>query len=416
MKNHPIHALLTRRFPTLLAAVAALAAGAIAPDLQAAIKVTPLYSSLPADGFNSTVVTNHPVHGSIELGVMRRRVFQAAADYVGSLFDPSYPGEEIRVSITMTTLKPGTLGTGGASESRKGFGSTNPKYNPIISYPAALANHLAASNLIAGAHAQVEVSVDQDWDYAINTTPLKGFESFYTTIVHEICHGIGFLDGNDGTGAYGPDPMAFDAYVVSDATAKTPLVGMSEADRKTALTAGNLYFAGPMAMKWNPLQPNQPPKVYAPSPYSSSSSVSHWDPAVWNPFGLLLLPSAAPGVAEKLYLIAMERGVLYDMGYTPARPRLTLKVENQTNYISFASVIGAHYLLKFTTDPSASVKTWTEIGTTNAVTNVVTFIDPPHNDVLRDYEVEEVADVLSAIQAPSTGVSLQSVEKPRKIR
>ena len=398
-----------------LCAAAALSL-VVSSTLQAAVAVVPLYSVDPADGFNSTVVTNHPIHGTIELGQLRRKVFQAGADYVGSLFDPSYPGEQIRVLLKMEPLANGTLGTGGAASFTNGFGSTNPKYHANVNYPSALGNHLAGANLVTGPHAEVSISLAYaTWDYGINTSPVGGNESFYTTAVHEILHGIGFLDGNEASGAYNPSPTSFDSYVVLDATQRTLLTGMSQTDRQAALISGNLFFTGPLTMAWNPLTPGAPPKLNAPNPYSSSSSVSHWDPATWNPLGLLLLPSAALGVPEKLYLIAMERGLLYDMGFTAGRPQLSITSTNGTNHISVKAIIGAQYALR----TSTNLTSWTSISTNQATSSTLSLVDSG-TATSKFYSVEIVPDILSALRPPAgQPASLfqpATPEKPRYIR
>jgi hypothetical protein len=401
----------------LCISVLAAAVGGFAPiQVAAAIPVVPLYSSDPADGFNSTTVTNHPLYGPMQLGQLRRMVFQAGADYVGSLFDRSYAGEQIRVSVTMIALGADTLGTGGPADQRSGFGSTNPKYLNTVSYPAAIANHLAASNLVTGAHAQLQLSLTySDWDYGINRPPADGSESFYTTTIHETLHGLGFLDGNDGTGDYNGDPGIYDAFMVQDAVQRTPLINMSPSQRQQALTNGNLYFAGTLTMAWNPLQPGQPAKLNAPSPYSPGSSGGHWDPDTWNPFGLMLLPSASPAAPEKLYLVAMERGLLYDIGFTPGRPNLSITKTNGTNFVTFPAIIGAHYALRYATvlTNGNSFSTWTVTGGTNqALTNTLTMVDvPAAGTSARFYSVGIVTDPVSAIRPASVGIPAKFLPK-----
>jgi hypothetical protein len=218
--------------------------------------------------------------------------------------------------------------------------------------------------MITGPQATVTFSLDLcNWDYAINQQPELDHESFYTTTIHEIIHGIGFLDGNDASGQYDPLPTSFDLFVVRGSTERALLIDMATAQRRAALTGNNLFFAGPIAMAANPLQPGSPARLYAPSPYDPASSVSHWD-RVFDPLGLMMLPSAAENVPEKLYLVAMERGVLYDIGYTPARPRLTLAISNGTPQIRFPAIIGAFYRLRSTTALTTGnlITNWTIIG------------------------------------------------------
>ena len=375
-------------------------------SIQAAIPVVPIYSEDPVDGFNATEMVDHPTLGRLSAGQMRRKVLQAAADYVGSLFDPSYDGEQIRITVAMVPLDPDFVGFGGPSEFQSGFGSSNPKYQANLSYPAALANHLAERNLVTGAHADLQLNLNYpQWDYGIAVGHEEGKDSFYTTSVHEVLHGMGFLSGVGENGAFDPGPTPMDGLLVVGQTQRTRWTSLSNEARKAAVVGEDLFLAGPLSMEWNPLDPGQPARVNAPSTYSSGSSTSHWDPNTWNPFGLMMLPSASPDVPEKVYLVAMERGFFYDMGYTPALPRISISFSAGKTQVQFKSIQGAHYVLRATSSlPSAGVDGWMDLTpATQATGNSLTFVDSSGGATARFYHVEEVADPLAAIR-PTMGI------------
>ena len=132
------------------------------------------------------------------LGATRRAVFLAAAAYVGSLFNPAYPGETIRVKASFNDLGTQTVGNGGATGFTNNFGSTNPRFQADTDYTFTLANHLAGRDLLPGNTVEVNFNSNPaiNFDYGTNGTPVlnSGLESLYTTVVHEIVHGMGFLN------------------------------------------------------------------------------------------------------------------------------------------------------------------------------------------------------------------------------
>ena len=296
------------------------------------------------------------------LGAIRRTVFVAAAAYVGSLFSPAYPGETIRVKASFNDFATNSpLGTSVPAGFTNNFGSTNPRYQADTDYTFTLANHLAARDLIPGNTVEVNFNSNAaiNFDYGTNDTPAlnTGLESLYTTVIHEIVHGIGFFNYiNTDSGSFDGFPTAFDRLIVKGTNNPVAYTSLSDAQRLAAITSNDLYWSGPMATAANG---GLPIKLYAPNPYESGSSISHLDATLFDPQGLMLLPQDSSLVKAQLSLTALERAMFYEMGFTPARPRLTLSRARDVTTVSFTGIRGAHYRLRHTTTLTSTVTGWT---------------------------------------------------------
>lgn len=338
------------RWPGWLAAAAVL----FSPLARADIPVVPDWSADEAGGTGFFDPT---------LGATRRAVFMAAAAYVGSLFSPAFPGETIRVKASFNDLGTNTVGTGGAAGFTNNFGSTNPRYQADTDYTLTLANHLAARELIPGNTVEVDFNSNLavNFDYGTNDTPAlnSGLESLYTTVIHEIVHGIGFLDSvNSTSGSFDSFPSAFDRLIVKGTNNPVAYTSLSDPQRLAAITSDDLYWSGPLATAGNG---GMPIKLYAPNPFKSGSSISHLDTTLFDPLGLLLLPEDSSLVKAQLSLTALERAMFYEMGFTPSRPRLTISRARNVTTVSFTGIRGANYRLRHTTtlNSTSTVTGWT---------------------------------------------------------
>ncbi len=297
------------------------------------------------------------------LGATRRAVFLAAAAYVGSLFNPAYPGETIRVKASFNDLGTQTVGNGAAAGFTNNFGSTNPRFQADTDYTFTLANHLAGRDLLPGNTVEVNFNSNPaiNFDYGTNDTPVlnSGLESLYTTVVHEIVHGMGFLNYiNTNSGSFDGFPTPYDRLIVKGTNNPVAYTSLSDAERLAAITSDDLYWTGPMAIAANG---GQPIKLYAPNPYEPGSSISHLDTTLFDPQGLLLLPRDSSLVKAQLNLTALERAMFYEMGFTPSRPRLTVSRARDVTTVAFTGIRGANYRLRHTTtlNSSSDVTHWT---------------------------------------------------------
>ncbi len=338
-------------------------------SLRAQIPIIPDWSYDQANnvGFYDPAASPQPGYGSI--GELRRAVFTASANYVGSLFSQAYVTEVIRVKAAFTNLGTTTVGNGGTAGYTNNFGSTNPKYLPNVDYTWTLANHVAGRELFATNTLAVNFNVNAAISYNYNTNDSSavgsGLESLFTTIVHELVHGIGFINYiNPANGSFDGNPTVYDTFIVQDNSNPVSYAGMTDAQRLVAITNNNLFWNGPLGAAGNA---GVRPKLYAVNPYSSGSSIAHLDTTTFDPFGLLLLPRDAAGVKAQVALVALERGMLYDMGFTPARPRLlSIAASGGNHIVTTTGILNARYRLRFTGTLTNGVNAtnWTALSST----------------------------------------------------
>jgi hypothetical protein len=130
-----------------------------------------------------------------------------------------------------------------------------------------------------------------------------------TVVLHELGHGLGFLASFGVAGSVGgwgfvgggtTYPMRYDLNVWSAATGGTRLTATSafanpSAALKTQLTDRSVFFGGPQVTALL----GRRAKLFAPTPWSGGSSVSHFDEAAFPPGGVnsLMTPYLSNGEA-----------------------------------------------------------------------------------------------------------------------
>lgn len=355
-----------------------------ASSAPAQIAVVPDWSYDQANNVGFFDPAASPVAGYGSIGELRRTVFTAGANYVGSLFTPAYAGEVIRVKAAFTNLGPQTVGNGGTVGYTNNFGSTNPKYKTDVDYTWTLANHVAGRELFATNTLAVNFNTNSAiaFNYSTNeSAPLNGGqESLFTTVVHELIHGMGFINYiNAANGSFDGNPTVYDTFIVQDNNSNPfAYTSLTDAQRLVAITNNNLFWNGPLGVGGNA---GVRPKLYAVSPYSASSSIGHLDTATFDPFGLLLLPRDSSLVQAQVALVALERGMLYDMGFTPARPQiLSIAASGGNHVITASGILNANYRLRFTDKLTNGVAAtnWTALtGTVRSGWNTVSLTNAP---------------------------------------
>lgn len=349
----------------LLVALVALHAWSV----RAQIPILPDWSYDQANNVGFFDPAASPVAGYASVGELRRTVFTAAANYVSSLFSPAYVTEVIRVKAAFTNLGTQTVGNGGTIGYTNNFGSTNPKYKTNVDYTTTLGNHIAGRELVATNTLAVNFNTNPAITYNYNTNdsaPLgAGQESLFTTVVHELVHGMGFINYiNAASGSFDGFPTAYDTFIVQDNNTPVSYTGLSDADRLVAITNNNLFWNGPLGVAGNS---GVRPKLYAVNPYSASSSIGHLDTTTFDPFGMLLLPRDSSLVQAQVALVALERGMLYDMGFTPARPQvLSIAASGGDHIVTATGILNAKYRLRFTGTLTNGVNAtnWTALAST----------------------------------------------------
>ena len=336
---------------------------------RAQIPIIPDWSYDQANNVGFFDPSPSPEQGYGSIGELRRAVFTAGANYVSMLFTPAYVTEVIRVKAAFTNLGTEAVGNGATIGYTNNFGSTNPKYQPNVDYTTTLANHVAGRELFATNTLAVNFNTNAaiTFNYSTNESAALGGgqESLFTTVVHELIHGMGFINYiNPATGSFDGYPTAYDTFIVQDNNNPVSYTNLSDADRLIAITNNNLFWNGPLGVVGNS---GVRPQLAAPASYSESSSIGHLDTTKFDPLGLLLLPRDSSLVRAQVALVALERGMLYDMGFTPARPQvISIATSGGNHIITTTGILNAKYRLRFTDTLTNGVNAtnWTALAST----------------------------------------------------
>ncbi|HUW77743.1 MAG TPA: fibronectin type III domain-containing protein [Candidatus Nanopelagicaceae bacterium] len=224
---------------------------------------------------------------------------KVAFDAAVSIWAARYPSS---VPITISATWAGDLGPGVLGAARPGgfFAGFAGAPDPTLWYPSALANALAGTDLDPTSEEIVaRFSSTNPWYLGTDGKTPAGRYDFETAVLHELCHGLGFLsddqyDATSGMGALS-QPTPFDAFVRTQDGNRLSDIPNPSRTLGTYLTS-SLTWSGALAVAANN---GAQPKLYTPSTYSSGSSVSHLDEATY-PSGTpntLMTPQLEPGEA-----------------------------------------------------------------------------------------------------------------------
>jgi hypothetical protein len=250
-----------------------------------------------------------PVFGNpgTTLGAQRQNVFRAAAEYWGAILKSRVP---IQVDARMDSL------TCSATSAVLGSAGPNTVHRDYVGAPLAATWYVqATANSRAGVDLDATRSditavfnsdVDNpdclgamSWWYGIGAPAPVGTIDFYSVVLHEIGHGIGFLSlVSLQTGAkLGGLDDAYERWLWDWSTGGWP--GMTNAQRKaSAINTGQVIFWGPRATAASRgllsagLNAGYP-RVFTPTPVQQGSSISHFD-AVLTPNELMEPAMTAP--------------------------------------------------------------------------------------------------------------------------
>lgn len=269
----------------------------------------------PGVGFND------PTFGADALNAL-----QTAADIWGSLLHSNYAGETITFGAGFTDL--GGTAAGNTPSVRVEYDAA--LLNPFFYYPGSLGNHVAGMDLSPGINEfDLEFDLPRNWYFGTDAMPGVGQNDFLSTALHEIGHGLGFRSGLQENGFLPfpvPEPPAqpnfFTGYIYDTfvSLSATPManddfpIGMTVADRIAALVSDNLFWVGSNGTAGNG---GVAPKLNAPNPFVTGSSVIHLDPAVFGQTDVVMGTSLSAGMANHTPS-SVDLGMLKDMGWNIA--------------------------------------------------------------------------------------------------
>lgn len=246
--------------------------------------------------------------------------FQYAVNIWSSLLVSSVP---IRVTANWTSLPPGVLGSAGASTLYRDFPNA-PQANTW--YAVAVAEKLAGTDLNATNAADINANFSSaiaNWYYGTDGNTPSGQYDLVSIVLHELGHGLSFfgsMNVSSGQGSWGSGtafPYIYDRYAENGSNQSllnTTLFPNPSAALATQLQSNNIFFDGPQAVAANG---GNRPKLYAPASWTSGSSYSHLDEAIYPAGNINSLMTPQFGTAEAQHNPGpITLGMFRDMGWT----------------------------------------------------------------------------------------------------
>jgi hypothetical protein len=246
---------------------------------------------------------------------LAKNAFQFAVDIWESQLTSFVP---IRIRAQLGT---GVLGqaTWGAA-----FANFNGAQHQNVYYPVALAEKISGTELNESTEPDIVATFNSatNWYLGIDGNPTAGKMDLVTVVLHEICHGLGFVDtyaSTDGQGSVGLSnvPFVYDIFVVN--SSKQSLFSSFQSPSTTMngqLISNNLFYNSALATTAGNL-----PRIFAPTTFDAGSSIAHLDE---NSFSVpddpnnLMTPVIA--IQESIHQPGnISLGILSDMGWISTR-------------------------------------------------------------------------------------------------
>jgi hypothetical protein len=214
---------------------------------------------------------------------------QAAVEYAAGILESVLPaGIHITVLAAWEKIDtPGVLAQASTTDLIPGWDID--ALVPYAMYPIALAEKISGKHYNKESEGDIVLYVNSsvtNWYLGTNgSVPLFKYD-LVTVVLHEMIHGLGFIDSMTSgtptqpspTASYGISmvPMIYDTFVENLAgkrlTDTLSFINPS-IDLKSAITSGQLYFNGPLIKNYS----GSRARLYAPSTFDAGSSVSHLD-------------------------------------------------------------------------------------------------------------------------------------------
>ncbi len=212
----------------------------------------------------------------------------------------------IRIRAEWSDLDPGTLGSASTASFFRNFKNT-PQFQ--VWYPVALAEKIAGEELNGPSDFDITASFnnDNDWYFGTDLNPAVGEHDLVSVVLHEIAHGLGFIDTmgeTGGAGSFGLSgfPAIYDFYISTAHPERLQLTddanfGNPSTELGDALTSESVFFNSPLAE----LPGNILPKLFAPTAFNPGSSIAHLDEATYRAGTPNSLMSPSIGTVEAIH-------------------------------------------------------------------------------------------------------------------
>jgi type IX secretion system substrate protein len=240
--------------------------------------------------------------------------FDFAVDIWSTLLHSEVP---IRITAKMSPLGSGVLGQTSIPERYGNFDNAQ-KINTL--YVVAMAEKIAGYELNGAESPDIEMELSSNFAFYFGTdggTPSTQFD-FVSIILHEIGHGLGFIDGtfqsaNTGLGYYNVfnAPVVYGRHLeTSDGSNVVATVETGTTELGDILVGDDLFFN---SFSFPTL--GDRPKLFAPSPWNSGSSIAHLDENTYPPGNPNSLMSPQFGFGESIHDPGFAYEMFQDMGW-----------------------------------------------------------------------------------------------------
>ncbi|ARK10249.1 T9SS type A sorting domain-containing protein [Fibrella sp. ES10-3-2-2] len=242
-----------------------------------------------------------------------RAAFQRAVDIWSTLIVSPVP---IRIKATWRSLGTGVLGSASPATY---IGAPDGSQRATSYYPIALAEKIARRNINHPDSADIvaNFSSTNTWYTGLDGNPRSGQYDLVTIVLHELGHGLGFTGGIRASASSQEGgialPTVFDTYIENQLGTKilNTTIANNASSLFTQITGQNLFLNGPILQQ----RTGGRAKLYAPTTYSTGSSLYHLDEntyragtpnALMTPFVAATEVAQNPGPAVLAFFEDME--------------------------------------------------------------------------------------------------------------
>ncbi len=239
----------------------------------------------------------------------------AVADWNAVLSSPS--GAPIVVDFRWEALQPGYLGWARPTHLENSAALPTSDW-----YPTALANALVGFDM-RPSEAEIEIGIASNlynttngWYAGTGAVPFNR-RDLYSTMLHEIGHGLGFIGTAQQAGGQSPGisnpPLVFDRLARFNGSSI-----INAGNASSALTSNNLYIN---------IGGEQLRRLYAPGSFLNGSSFSHFDES-YQPGqpGSMMSPALGLGQTDRAIdaaILGVMEGIGWNVSAPPLAPTLT---------------------------------------------------------------------------------------------